>query len=204
MKKRILISLNFLIILLEIVATYLSACEFNFRLFTYYTQYSNLFTLVSSFLLIIYLFKDNVPKWLKFFRYITVNMMIITFLVVTFILVPLLIYAIGVKGFMMFTHGSMLYNHLVCPILLFISYAFYEKWNPITKKDKIYVLIPTLIYGITLILFNAFNIIDGPYPFLMVDELPIYLSAISFIGIFTLTYFVGYIIYIFSLKIKKY
>lgn len=200
MKKKVLITINVLIVLLEIIATYLSYSEFNLRLFTYYTQYSNIFALLSSLLLVIYLFREKVPKWLNFFRYITVNMMSITFLIVIFVLVPLLVYAVGIKGFMMLTYGSMLFNHLICPILLFISYVFFEKWNPITKKDKIYVLFPTIIYGIILVFFNAINVIDGPYPFLMVDEMPIYLSIICFVGIFTLIYLVGHLIYKISSK----
>lgn len=200
MKKKQLISINVLIVLLEIIATIMSVKEFNLRMFTYYTQYSNVLTLISSALLIIYLIKNKVPKWLKFFRYVTVNMMTITFLIVTFVLVPLLLYSVGGKAFMMFTYGSMLFTHLLCPILLFISYCFLEKWNPISNKDKLYVLIPTIVYGVTMVLLNAFQFIDGPYPFLMVDEQPIYMSIIWFVLIFFLIYLVSFLIFKFSKK----
>lgn len=195
MKNKILILINVLIVVLEIIATIMSVKEFNLRLFTYYTQYSNILTLISSSLLIIYLLKDKIPKWLKFLRYITVNMMTITFLIVTFILVPLLLYSVGSKAFMMFTYGSMFFTHLLCPTLMFISYCFFEKWNPISKKDKIYVLIPTALYGIILVFLNIIQVIDGPYPFLMVDEFPIYFSIICYIFIFGIIYFIGFSIF---------
>lgn len=191
MKNKLLVSINFLIIIFEIIATVMSAKEFNLRVFTYYTQYSNILTLITSVLLVICLLKNNVPKWLKFLRYIALNMMTITFFIVTFVLVPLLLYAIGNKGFMMFTYGSMIFHHLVCPILLFISYCFLEKWNPISKKDKLYVLIPTIVYGIILVFFNIIQVIDGPYPFLMVDEIPFYFSVICYLLLFSLIYYVA-------------
>lgn len=200
MKKKTLISLNVLIIILEIISAFMSAKEFSFRLFTYYTQYSNVLTLISSLLLVIGLFKNKIPKWLKFFRYITVNMMIITFFVVALILVPMLVYSIGIKGFMMFTYRSMLFNHLICPILLLISYVFFERWNPITRKDSLYVLIPTLTYGITMIILNLLRIVEGPYPFFKVYEQSICMISICVIGIIILSHLVSLIIF----KISKY
>ena len=80
MRKIDLILINFLIVVFEIMAMIISVDEFSWKIFTYYTQYSNFLTLISSFLLIVCLLKGYIPKWLKFIRYVTLNVMVITFL----------------------------------------------------------------------------------------------------------------------------
>jgi len=199
MKRKTLILINILIIIFEIIALFLSAKEFGYKLFTYYTQYSNILALISSVLLLIYLFKNRIPKWLKFFRYIVAHLLTMTFLIVAFVLVPMLVYVLGSKGFMMFTYGSMLYHHLLCPILFFVSFILLEKGCPITKKDPVYVQIPTCIYGITMIILNILQLVDGPYPFFRVLHQPVYITTLWMLFIIAISYFVGLKIY----KISK-
>ena len=48
---------------------------------------------------------------------------------------------------------------------------------------------------------NAVQIIDGPYPFLKVDEQPIYMTCIWYVGIFILIYLVA--LFVFKLSLVK-
>lgn len=203
MKNKLLILINILIVVFEVIALFYSLDEFSYKLFTYYTQYSNLLALLSSTLLLIYLTKKKMPKWLKFLRYLTTNFLTITFLVVSFILVPMLMFVHGFKSFLMFTYGSMLYHHLLCPILFFISFVFLEKGCPNTKKDYVYSIIPTFAYGLIMAILNILQIVEGPYPFLMVEDQPIYLTIIWFIMIFSLAYIIGKTIFKLNIKYNK-
>ncbi len=202
MKKKALVSINVLIIIFELISLYLSMKEFDYKMFTYYTQYSNLLALVSSTIILFYLNKEK-PKWLRFLRYLSVNVLTITFLVVSLILVPLLSLKFGMKCFMMFTYESMLYHHLLCPILFFISFVFLEDNSFITKKDNIYVLIPTLLYGIIMVFLNAIQVVDGPYPFLQVDDQPLFLTLIWLIILFSFSYSISMIIPKISIKVTS-
>lgn len=191
MKNKLLISLNVLVIVLEIVGFIFSVNEFGFNVFTYYTQYSNFLALISSALLIYSLMKNNYSKKMRFLRYITAQMLAVTFIVVTFILVPL----IGKEGYKMLVYGSMLYHHFLCPILVIVSFVFLEKGCPITKKDPLYVLIPTCVYGLTMLVLNILKVIDGPYPFLQMYSLPIYLTLPMLSLVIFISFISGYIIF---------
>lgn len=199
MKKKILAGLNVVIIIFEVIALFMSFDEFGYKMFTYYTQYSNILALISSCLFMSYIFKNKIPKWLCFFRYMVTNLLTMTFLIVTFVLVPMLVYTIGVKGFMLFTYGSMLYHHLLCPILYFLSFVFFEKRCRVTKRDSLYVIVPTIAYGIVMVALNIFKVVDGPYPFLRVLHQPIYATIIWIILILLLSYLVSATMF----KIKK-
>lgn len=202
MKKKAFVSINVLIIIFELISLYLSIKEFDYKMLTYYTQYSNLLALVSSTIILFYLNKEK-PKWLKILRYISVNVLTITFLVVSFILVPLLSLKYGMKCFMMFTYGSMLYHHLLCPILFFISFVFLEDNYCLSKKQNIYVLIPTFAYGIIMAFLNAIQVVDGPYPFLQIDDQPLILTLIWLIILFSFSYYISMIISKISIKFTR-
>ena len=60
MKNKLLISINLLVVVLEIIATTLSVKEFDYKFLTYYTQYSNVLALISSLFLVAFLLKKRV------------------------------------------------------------------------------------------------------------------------------------------------
>lgn len=57
-----------------------------------------------------------------------------------------------------------------------------------------YAVIPTLIYGILLIICNITNVVYGPYPFLHVHEQSVMASILWFAGILLGTYGVAYLL----------
>lgn len=200
MKKKILILLNVLIVGFEVIGLFLSIKEFSYKLFTYYTQYSNILALISSVMLLCYVSKKEIPKWVKFLRYVTAHLLTITFLIVSFVLVPMLVFKFGTIGFKMLTEGSMFYHHVVCPILFICSFIFLEECNPITNKDYIYALIPTGIYAVVILIFNLLGVVDGPYPFFRVLYQPFYITVAWLLFISYILYFVAKKLYEYSLK----
>ena len=81
---------------------------------------------------------------------------------------------------------KLLFHHTLCPILCIISFVLFENEYKIKKKYILYSLIPTFLYAIIFIFLNAFNIVNGPYFFLKVNNQPIYMSIIWFFAIMSL------------------
>ena len=89
----------------------------------------------------------------------------ITFLVVFIVLAPM---GGGLEGYKtMFFCDSMIFTHLLCPIICVYSFVKFER----TKKPLRFVFfatLPTIIYGTILLTLNFLKITDGPYPFFFV------------------------------------
>lgn len=169
-------ALNLIIIILELVGITMSlVCYGKFDL-TYYTQDSNLLGLISAFIYIVYLKKDNIPKWVSILKYISVLCLTVTFLVVLLILGPMY----NFNYLALFFEPTMFIYHLSVPIIAFISFVFYEIHDIHGIKDNLRAIYYTIIYGIITLILNILNVMHGPYPFLYVHENPIYMSVIYF------------------------
>jgi hypothetical protein len=193
--------LNILIVILEIIAFNLSLGRNGWSMFLFYTEDSNYFAAIACFLMAIYQYKSLkvkhgvIPNGVKILKYMAVCLLSVTFMVVIFILSPM--YG-GIKGYqMMLFNGSMLYQHLICPILAFISFIYFEKGLHLNKRVAIKALIPTFTYAIILIILNVLKVTTGPYPFLMVYKQTIYLSFFWIIlimgGSFGFAYLIWYL-----------
>ncbi len=111
--------LNFLIVILEVIGFSKSFKWHGFKKnFIYYTQISNLTTLASSVLLV--LFGTISP--VEVVRFLSVCMMIMTFIVTACILVPM-----SGKAREFLFSGSGLFQHLIIPVVSTSSYMFLEK-----------------------------------------------------------------------------
>lgn len=159
------------------------------RTFKYYTTISNVFAGISCFLLALYQIINyktgkEIPYFAIIFKYISACMLSVTFLVVLFVLVP----ASGDVNEMirLLFSPKLLFHHTLCPILCIISFVLFENEYKIKKKYILYSLIPTFLYAIIFIFLNAFNIVNGPYFFLKVNNQPIYMSIIWFFAIMSL------------------
>ncbi|MCR5771640.1 MAG: hypothetical protein K6G87_10470 [Butyrivibrio sp.] len=153
--------LNVIIVILECIGLYLSISKSGSfkKLLIYYTQLSNLLTLCSSLLFVIFGPKDLV----EIVRYVSVCMMIMTLLVTVFVLVPMS----GKVEELLFS-GSGLYYHLIIPILTTITFLFVEE-----EVSYAFVWITpvlTLIYGIIMLIMNYKEKLEGPYPFFKIRK----------------------------------
>lgn len=59
------------------------------------------------------------------------------------------------------------------------------------KKTIWYALIPTVIYGIIMLVCNVSNTFTGPYSFMMINDNPVYVTVIVFIVTIILNYVIG-------------
>ena len=180
MRRKIDIILNVILIILEILGIVATINSTGYFAFVYYTQDSNLFALVITIVYLYYkLTKKEIPRLIHNLRFSSVLCLMVTFLVVIFILIPS--YNFNYNWFLF--EGANLYFHLLCPILLFILYMFFDEEYKCNRIDYITVIIPTIIYATILIILNVINLVEGPYPFLLVHKNPIYMSVIWFVVI---------------------
>ena len=125
LKKMLAIIINLSIVIMEIIAFAICYQKDGLSCFQYYTQDSNLFLMVTSFIFLIYEIinlktKEGIPHWISILKYSATTCVTTTFLVVVTVLAPIMG---GYKAMML--DGTMLYHHLICPILAFVSFIFF-------------------------------------------------------------------------------
>lgn len=183
-------TLNLIIVVLEILG-FIQGVSLN--MFIYYTNLSNLIALMAClfFLYVSISKKESLRNIAGIFKYIATCMTSLTFVVVLCILVPM-------QGIQMIYQGNFVYFHLLCPILMGISFVFFDDIQLDTNKS-LFGLIPTLIYAIIAIVCNLIGVLVGPYPFLMVTKQPVYMSILWCVVVIGLAYGMAY----FLLRKKK-
>ncbi len=153
--------LNLIVVVLELIAFSKVRKTRSLRQgLIFYTQLSNIVTLVSSVVFVIF----GSGYFVKVLRLLSVSMLAMTFFVTAFILVPM---SGKLKEFMF--SGSGLYHHLIIPVLSVLSYRFAED-----RVSMAWIVLPvlvTLIYGIVMVYLNAKGKVDGPYPFFQIKRL---------------------------------
>lgn len=119
-------------------------------------------------------------------------MMTVTLVVVICILAPM-------QGVQSLYSGNLYYFHLACPILLLISFVFFERIK--LDRKKVYIgMAPTLIYAAIAIVCNCVGAWNGPYPFLKVREQPIYMSCIWGIVVLGGAWLIAYLL----MRLRRY
>lgn len=184
-RRKPIIIINIVFLVLEVIGAILSFTENGWGLFRYYTDNSNYFATVSSIILLVFLIRNKeIPKWFVKMRYVAVLLLALTFVITACVLAPMR----GVAYFSLFTEGSKLYQHTFCPILFFVSFFALERKVPEEKKCIFCGMLPTIIYGVILVVLNLLRVVDGPYAFLRVYNQPIYMSAFWLMVIFGVDY----------------
>ncbi len=196
-RKYISILLNILIVFFEVIALFYNLF-INHRLYLqYYTELTNIIGLIVSGIYVYYLINNKkISKKFSVVKYTSTVCFAITFLVVFLILTPMSNY--NLKA--MFIDGVLLFHHLLCPIISIVSFIFFDEIVGLSKKDTIYSLFLTCIYGIIMICLNIFNFVIGPYPFLKVKNQSILVSLVWLILIFSISYCVAFFLRFFKSK----
>ncbi len=178
--------LNFVIVILGVIGFFKSIRRSGFKKnFIYYTQISNLITIVSSVFLVLF----GTTTSVEVIRFLSVCMMIMTLLVTACILVPM-----SGKAREFLFSGSGLFQHLLIPIISTLSYMLLEK--RVSTKWIWLPLSVTLFYGFLMLYLNQTKRIEGPYPFFMIRSMGKKLTTIwmaCLIAVMSLiSIFVGY------------
>jgi uncharacterized membrane protein len=158
----------------------------------YYTRLSNLLALIAGIFVVIFIFRNKegeLPKWLSLLRFITTIMLFVTFLISLFVLTP----AVG-SFYKMMINNQLKFHHLLCPLLSIVSFIFFEKGGRLSVKDNFLATMPTLIYGIIMLILNGARVLDGPYPFLRVYNQPVWATVLWIAGIYLGTLLLGLIL----------
>ena len=169
------IAINIAVIVLEIIGLRISTSERKWKIFAYYTQISNIITLISSFVLV----AARSNELSAVLRYLSSCMLTMTFMITLFVLVPM---GGGFRKLML--SGNGLYHHTLCPILSVTSYVMWE------QHSSLWILptVLTFIYGIIMLVMNGKGLFDGPYPFFRVrnqSKLATVVWMVVLIGIIT-------------------
>lgn len=175
--------LNCIVVILEAISFFPIFINHESTYVQYYTQDSNFLAFIICILCVFFSIRGlrygnyKWPQWLMLLKYIATCCLMVTFVVVIFILAP----SVGITNHgyqQLLLKGNMLYHHLLCPVLSFISFVFFEKEPALPKHAPLFSLVPTIIYAIVAVILNIAQVISGPYPFLMVYQQPIYESII--------------------------
>ena len=189
-KNRLTIALiiNLLIVFFESIALFQTFITkeggFNYSLFQYYTNYSNFFAFLACLYVSLEISKEltgairRTPYLSRLFRFITVCMMTLTFFTVIFVLIPMAGWS---KWRNYLIENNFIFEHILCPILCFVSFAFFGDYRDFGKKEALLSVIPTALYAIILTILNVLNIVDGPFTFLKVHEQSVFISVMWFI-----------------------
>ena len=148
-------AINIAVIILEIIGLRISISERKWKIFAYYTQISNIITLVSSVFFVV----SQSSVVTITLRYLSSCMLTMTFLITLFVLVPM---GGGFRKLML--SGNGLYHHTLCPMLSVTSYIIWE------QHSSLWILptVLTFIYGIVMLIMNGKGLFDGPYQFFRV------------------------------------
>lgn len=205
-KQIIALILNLLVIIMEIIGAVMSARKHGAAMFQFYTEDSNIFALAACgifaavSILNLVQGKTEIPKWVHILKYMAACCLTVTFVVVICVLAPTL----GPGGYAeMLLEGSMLYHHFLCPVLVVISFLFFERGQELDKKYRFYAVIPTIIYAAAAILLNILKVMDGPYPFLHVCNQPVYISVLWCVVILGGAYLFAWLIWKLNGKVRS-
>lgn len=177
---------NILLIVLAGLGLYFSIVDKN--AFLYYSDNAGMFALSSSIIYVIVILTKKEPNFLSLaLRYVSTTCLVLT-LVGTFYVAT----TTGENYLDSFIKGSHLFNNLLCPIVSFVSFTIFEGDRRLNKKKTIwYALIPTVIYGIIMLVCNLTNTFTGPYSFMMINDNPVYVTVIVVIVTIVLNYVIG-------------
>ena len=177
---------NILLIVLAGLGLYFSIVDKN--AFLYYSDNAGMFALSSSIIYVIVVLTKKEPNFLSLaLRYVSTTCLVLT-LVGTFYVAT----TTGENYLDSFVKGSHLFNNLLCPIVSFVSFTMFEGDRRLNKKKTIwYALIPTVIYGVIMLVCNVSNTFTGPYSFMMINDNPVYVTVIVFIVTIILNYVIG-------------
>ena len=177
---------NILLIVLTGLGLYFSIVDKN--AFLYYSDNAGMFALSSSIIYVIVVLTKKEPNFLSLaLRYVSTTCLALT-LVGTFYVAT----TTGENYLDSFIKGSHLFNNLLCPIVSVVSFTMFEGDRRLNKKKTIwYALIPTVIYGIIMLICNLTNTFTGPYPFMMINDNPVYIIVIVVLITLVLNYVIG-------------
>lgn len=178
--------LNADVTVLAVVGCVISSKSNGAGMLRFYTVDSNLLGAAACAVSVFFILRRQIngkaaPDWAEILKYVAVCCLMVTFLVVVLVLAPMFGGASAYRA--MLTQGDMLYHHLLCPLLILLSFLLFDRVPVKTAVAAGYAVIPTLLYAAVTVTLNILGIMEGPYPFLRVYDQPVWVSCVWFIVI---------------------
>ena len=154
--------------------------------FVFYTQCSNLLGALACGLCLVGEIRAlrsgrELARAFRWTMYAASCCLLMTFVVVVAVLAPMLEMA-GEPGYhLMFFYSSRFVTHLAAPLLTIASYIAFEADRHMTLRQSLVGLAPTIAYAAVAYPCNAARLWDGPYPFLQVWHMPLWMTMLWFV-----------------------
>lgn len=191
---------NAAIVVCGLIGTYLHFLKYGIGMFRYYTLCSNVFALLVCAVCLQYNAsclmgkRFFVPSWARVLKYFAACTLMVTMLIVIFVLAPMFGGMAALPYFLL--QGEMLWHHLLCPVLAFVSFAWIDAGSfGNERRLPVIAVVPTLLYGITVTLLHLVGAMPAPYPFMEVTEQPIGESILWYIAIIALSYALAWLVW---------
>ena len=174
------VCLNFFVAVIEVYSLFSVARLRGALMLTFYTECANILALLTSLIFCVVAVRAmrlhrTIPHWVRTLRLLSVTMLGVVVGVVVFVLAPLLGGGGGLA--VLLFGGTMFYHHLFCPALSMLSFLLLEGGAEPRRWQVALSLLPSVLYAAVLYLLNTMAVVAGPYPFFMVNDLPLWLIA---------------------------
>ena len=173
---------NILLLIMEIIGAILCFIEGGKINLKFYTNWSNIIGLISASLFIInYIIKEKNNAFNSVVKYTKLTATVcltVTFLVVTFMFVPMdhfNYYKLAIKG-------NFFSFHCLSPIICFITFTFFEKYDFTYIKSTIIGMIFTILYSVIICILILAKKVSAPYPFLDLYAYSVIVNVITLTG----------------------
>ena len=182
------IVLNAIIVVLEFWAVGNGMARRGAADFMYYTQLSNLFGGIACLCCLVGEVRElcsgrPCPRSVLLVKYAASCCLLMTLFVVVLVLAPTY-NAAGMDGYyLMFCVRELPITHLMGPLLVFATYAFFEADRAMTFRQSLIAFVPTLAYAAVAYPCNIIGLWHGPYPFFLVWEMPVWQAVLWFFAL---------------------
>lgn len=173
--------MNLAVFVLGTAGTVMCLVSDGIGMLQFYTVLSNIIASLSCLVLALFSIRrricgKEIPRAVMLLKFTSVCCLSVTFLVVVFVIIPM---SGNPARFLL--QGYMLFHHLLCPILAFLSFVLFDSLPMSPRRSVAYAMLPTFLYAAVVIILNLTHTITGPYPFMRVYEQPWWLSLIWFV-----------------------
>lgn len=186
------IAFNALVVVLEIWAVGNGVQQRGLGDFMYYTELSNMFGGIACAVCLGCEIRElrggaPLPRAAQLAKYAASCCLLMTFFVVVLVLAPAY-NAQGYDGYyLMFCVRELPITHFLGPLLVFASYVAFEADRSMTFRQSLVAFLPTLAYAAVAYPCNIARVWEGPYPFFLVWQMPLWQSVAWFFALCVLS-----------------
>ena len=209
-KTRLICALvgNILTALLSTAGTVMHVRRVSWAVVAYYTTDSNILIALSSAVCAVYIAlmlagrREKMPRAAALFKYFTVCMIAVTFLVVIFVLSPMYdSYAAGLLRMLFYRH--LLFHHFLAPVCGIVTFLCFDEKLEKNRILPLAALTPTFVYAVATASLNIARLLYGPYPFLLVYKQPVWASVLWFFAILSFAFLIALGVYAGQRALRK-